>query len=154
MRNCLARKSWQWWGEGGSNVDFTVIVYELGPIDYWDGWIDLNKVSAGNFGDGEEYTSSGAHVPPLNRFHAEVMRNFEVGRQLAKAVLCFDGKISCGPFFSAIPVHGCAGPSLKVAWKRWEDGLTYVASTTPLVHLDADEVTSAHFVDGEPQVRS
>lgn len=112
-----------------------IVLYELGPHDWWGGWIDLAKHQVSKFADDH-----------LGNEAAELTQ--QVDRMLAAAKSLstkhgWEGDMIQGPFLSAIPNHDNA-IELALGWKQSNNGVTYIASSTELSHLGRALATSQY----------
>lgn len=105
-----------------------VIVYAVGPIDHWQGWIDLRKFNAADF--------AGEYGDPA-RFAKQVEDFIKAAKAVAYNV-GWEGDIRQGPFLSALPIEGGSDSGMMVGWKQDNNGTTFIASSIPLEYMSAD----------------
>jgi hypothetical protein len=115
------------------------IVYATGPIDYWDGWIDLSKQKAGNFVG--EYTGEGEFQNEVDEFLANA-------KKVASEVLGWEGDMIQGPYLSALPDPSGVRSLPMIGWKQRNNGSTFIATQLPLRHLDEEGYSSAQMIAG------
>lgn len=97
-------------------IDGSLYVYELGPVDYWQGLIPIEQLA-------DEYLAR-----DLYRFAMRAA--FMVAKSTS-----WEGDFREGPFAFGLPTGDCDA-ALAVAWKQDNNGTTFVASPFPLPWLD------------------
>lgn len=107
-------------------VACAMVVYSVGPIDYWLGWQSeadyLNSIA--NWGDCFD------HADEYVDLKAEAFR-------LARLVW-WEGDIREGPFVSALPFPDYNISKLVIAWKQDNNGTTFIASPVRMPWLDGE----------------
>lgn len=89
--------------------------YALSPIDDFWGWLTLDRIDP-------DFVNSASRL-------------FEDAKRFATYALGWEGDISAGPYFSALPDPECCGSLFMVAFKQSNNGETFVVSPFPLSYL-------------------
>jgi hypothetical protein len=118
-------------------------VYNMEPIDCWDGW---TLVKDYKFGCGD--------LPEDERSPFLTKKEFEdlylKAQKIAKAFYGWDGDVRTGPFISGIPAFpGDCSPQILIGWKQDNNGITFVASPVRLTWLDPDDTLEDHNYDNK-----
>jgi hypothetical protein len=103
-----------------------VVLYAVGPVDHWGGWIDLEKHDVSEFADDYDGTEPA-------RLTKQVANLLDAAKLLALDH-GWEGDMRQGPFLAAIP-NDDNGIDLVVGWKQDNNGTTFFGSSIELSHL-------------------
>lgn len=128
-----------------------LIVYETTPLDWWGGMVPLSKFKAAMFADdyADEIMAPGCTPSGFQEYIDGLLAE---ARALAEAVLLYEGDIRQGPFLGGLPDPDYNRTLPILAWKQDNNGTTYIATLTPLPHLEGNP--SAGYRNGKPYKRS
>jgi hypothetical protein len=114
-----------------------MIVYHINPIDCWTGWLKSKQFVKRSF---REYDLAPRDLKEfydvLWDIRARIDQRFWKAKEQARKI-GWEGDISCGPYFSAIPTSSINSEYL-IAWKQYNNGSTFVASPFRLSWLEND----------------
>ncbi|QGJ73801.1 hypothetical protein [Sinorhizobium meliloti] len=96
-----------------------IFVYELAPIDFWNGW-----------------QTEAEYLPKNEKEEIDAYRRFRERAQELAHRAGWEGDVRFGPYVSALPNPETSMPSdFMIAWKQENNGTTYVASPYELPWL-------------------
>lgn len=116
-----------------------MFVYELSPIDFWDGWTRYS-----------EMLERSRSIPGNGISDNELEKLFRRAKNAARRV-GWDGDMREGPYVSGLPSNESC-PFLMFAWKQDNNGTSFVTSPFELPWL-TDNCSSLFIVTGREVIR-
>lgn len=108
--------------------------YDVGIIDFWNGWTTESQY----FDWLEEQESDGFSAGTRSEYEALRSEAFELARKIG-----WEGDVVQGPFVGGIPT-GISGQDgrIMIAWKQHNNGITFVVSPIHLPWLEQGKQSS------------
>lgn len=98
-----------------------MFVYDIAPIDHWDGWTHVDDFKFKN----DENECDGYTFKQFNR-------DLSLGKDAARSI-GWEGDMIVGPMLSGIPqMDGNHWPHIMIGWKQKNNGTTFILSP---IHL-------------------
>jgi hypothetical protein len=100
-------------------------VYQIPPIDWWDGFVPLAQALRPDAGDQSDCD-----------FNRRLLERLALGHAAAAMHLDWEGDTKEGPYVFAVPDGESSGGELAVAWKQENNGDTFIVSPNRLLHVE------------------
>lgn len=112
--------------------DQKMFVYQVSPIDFWNGWIGEKEFLMSYV---EDHTHGRYADLDMLAHRIKEYSTFREGALALAKRAGWEGDIRDGPYVAAMPYGDCES-KFMIAWKQSSDGTTFIASPFRLPWLE------------------